>query len=126
MLLCYGDRARHARIAGRVIGERASRTKGELERLTAIDGAAVKYASRIGRDRMRGGIVVCPRDSRTDFHRQRIRLEASTGDGYRVADRSRNCLICTRRRSLGRRRSMRGFNVLGRSSGGTRGRFFAA
>jgi len=99
MLLCDGDRARHARIAGGVIGERARRTKSELERCTAIDGAAIKYSSRIGCDRMRGGIIVRPCDGCAHLHRQRIRLEAGAGNGHRIAGRSRDCLI--RGRSLG-------------------------
>lgn len=122
MLLRYSDCACPARIASGMIGERASLTKGELESCTRIDWTAVKHPRCVGRDRMRGSVIVCPRDGCACLHLQRIGLESSTGDGHRVAGRSYNS---PRRRSLGRRRSVRGLNVLGLSSSGTRRRLAA-
>jgi len=110
-LLRYGDCACPTCITGGVIGERARLTEGEREGRTLVDRTTIKRASSIGCDRMRGGIVVRPRDGSAYFDGQRIGLETGTGDGHR-------------RRSLGRRRSVRGLDVLGSCC--TSRRFLAA
>jgi len=63
-----------------VIGERARLTKGERERYALIDRTAIKHSSRIGRNRMRGRVIVRPRDSGAYRDSQRTGLEASTGN----------------------------------------------
>ena len=118
--MCYGDRAHPARIAGGVIRECTCLAKSELECGARIDGAAIEHTCRIRCDRMCSGVIIHPCDGRARLDLQLSGLEAATGNGYGAADRSSH----GRRRSLGRRRSMRGFDMLGR--GGIRGRFLAA
>lgn len=96
-----------------MIAERASLTKSELVRCALINRAAIKHTRRIGRNRMCGGVIVRPTDSRAYLDRQRIGLEASTGD--------RHCIVGTgRSRSRGnhgplrRRRRMRSLDMLAR------------
>ena len=84
-----------------MIRERTCLAKSELECGAGIDGAAIEHTCRIRCDRMCNRVLIRPCNGCAHLNLQLSRLETGAGNGYRVAGR------------LGRRRSVRGLDMLG-------------